>query len=116
MTDLYTTNGKEILRNCVHFGDADSEDAARQIVAALNGQMQGWRPIDIAPHDGTPILLFSPDAAEPQIFTGAWVEFWDGSKVVDGNWTDIWTEQPIDAWPTHFQPLPPPPEQEAATI
>lgn len=38
MTDLYSTNGKEILRNGVHFGDADSEDAARQIVAALNGQ------------------------------------------------------------------------------
>lgn len=70
----------------------------------------GWRPLDTAPHDGTAILLFSPDAADPQVMIGFWTD-WDGDTE-PGSWTDAWTMQEIDAWPTHWLPLPPAPQEK----
>lgn len=36
MTDIYTSTGKEILRNGRHFGDIIDEESAEMIVRALN--------------------------------------------------------------------------------
>lgn len=75
---------------------------------------QQWLPIGTAPKDGTDLLLFSPDAAEPNVFIGFWVEFHDPiSGHVESDWTDTWTSKEIDAYPTHWMPLPAtPPAQD----
>lgn len=60
-----------------------------------------WQPIESAPRDGTTVLLFAPG--------------WDAPKT---GWTygkDEWQDCPYsvaraDYAPTHWQPLPPPPQ------
>lgn len=78
--------------------------------------MSEWQPIETAPKDGTRVLVFSPDAREPQIFVA-----WLGSFILPGTkgeedegWIDAWSDDLVDAWPTHWQPLPAPPEQPHA--
>ena len=68
----------------------------------------GWRPIE--EHDGSPdpVLVFSPDASEPGIVIGTWLEF-DGDPD-PGSWADFWTLKDIDAGLTHFMPLPETPD------
>ncbi len=59
-----------------------------------------WQSIETVPTDGTPVLLYSPDARDPQIFVGVCYE---------GEWFDYWREDgcwPIDAEATHWMPLP----------
>ena len=66
-----------------------------------------WKPIESAPKDRTPVLLYSPDAAEPQIFVGCYQD--DGGMNGEGAWYDQWRESgcfPIDSGPTHWIPLP----------
>ena len=63
-----------------------------------------WRKIKTAPKDGTPVLLYSPDASDPQIFVGHFVDI-----EPDPCWQDYWREDgcwPIDAEVTHWMPLP----------
>ena len=61
-----------------------------------------WQPIDTAPRDETPILLFSPDAREHVPMLG---------RCFDNEWYDYWSDSKpaIDADPTHWMPLPAPP-------
>lgn len=70
----------------------------------------GWQPIETAPRDGTEILL---GYAGSHSCAGYWMGdpalnywnetgwFWTGANVI--------TEHPDS--PTHWQPLPPPPEE-----
>jgi hypothetical protein len=74
----------------------------------------GWRPIeDDTPRDGARILVFTRwlgDAfVEP--FDYIQIAFWDGGNLTD----DVWHREP--GWqmekigsPTHWMPLPPPPQ------
>ena len=60
-----------------------------------------WQPIETAPRDGTRILLYFPamDKGE-RIFAGPFAH---------GMWQiGVWFARPPN--PTHWQPLPPPPE------
>lgn len=83
-----------------------------------------WRPIDTAPKDGTPVLLFVPAHQPHRWVTGqTWppetitvVGFWEAGGNYEGD------EAGWDAWPndrgypclypehpTHWMPLPPAP-------
>jgi hypothetical protein len=62
-----------------------------------------WQPIDTAPKDGTAILIH-PAAGEMRVV------HW---RIDRGYWsTDSWDDGGYDAdmHPTHWMPLPPPPE------
>jgi hypothetical protein len=56
-------------------------------------QRAGWRPIESAPKDGTRVLL------------------WDGRRQHVDWWNHGWWNT---SRPTHWQPLPPPPEPDHA--
>lgn len=70
--------------------------------AILAYHKTAWRPIEEAPKDGTPIL--------------AWRYGWRHPKLIVwyGDWhTWMWhgVGARLNEQPTHFQPLPPPPEE-----
>ena len=69
-----------------------------------------WQPIKTAPRDGTPVLIWSPDASAHGISLAQFIEF-EGDPD-DGGWQDFWSDTSviIDAEPTHWMPLPEPPE------
>ena len=71
-----------------------------------------WQPIATAPRDGTPVLLFCPDATEPSTIIAA---FWEFENDPDPpTWYEFWNDvaPALDVVPTHWQPLPAPPEAE----
>lgn len=74
--------------------------------------MTEWQPIETAPKDGTSILAFMPDAAEQfRIMPIEMLDFNDG----DGpQWwqADVDDGHPLEVTPTHWMPLPQPPEQD----
>jgi hypothetical protein len=90
--------------------DNDTSDAAKErwrqtarVVTATAYSLQ-WRPIATAPHDGTPILIYMPDAAEPKIALVYWNKFYwydyynhSGDLMVENDDT------------THWMPIPGPP-------
>jgi hypothetical protein len=77
-----------------------------------NTSPTAWQPIETAPKDGTAILLFSPDARGLLPSIGLWSagEFPNGEIYAD--WIDCWADAVIDAEPTHWMHLPPPPIQK----
>ena len=72
-----------------------------------------WKPIDTAPKDGTKILLCRP-TIRPDSFgvfcqVAAW---WEG----ENNWIVYMSqplEKPVHFEPTHWMPLPAPPEVQS---
>ena len=63
-----------------------------------------WKPIAEAPKDGTPVLLYLPDANDPQMDIGLFS---------DGEWLREFSFSTIDVEPTHFMDLPPAPGEVA---
>lgn len=61
---------------------------------------QGWRPIETAPKDGSPVLLFSTSEGQD---VGSWEVTYDAGH----EWMDAQGYSIYDV--THWQPLPPPP-------
>ncbi len=59
--------------------------------------MDEWKPIGIAPRDGTRVLGFFPDLEDGYHDT-RWV-----------NRLGVWTSRAYPNQPTHFRPLPEPP-------
>lgn len=64
-----------------------------------------WQPIDTAPKDGTRVILFyggRDKSDEGQIYTASWCPYFNGweADCIDGFY---------GATPTHWQPLPEPP-------
>lgn len=72
-----------------------------------------WQPIETAPMDGTPILLYKPNEKRM------------GQYIVAGYWNELWLscggrglayfshlDQRDYGHPTHWQPLPEPPDAE----
>lgn len=67
-----------------------------------------WQPIETAPKDGTRVLLFTthiPNDYYNESFIGVQIGRWDCGHMSDG-----WEFENIGE-PTHWMPLPPPPEQ-----
>lgn len=83
-------------------------------------KVMGWQPIETAPKDGTPILLFGPHgkwglgALVPQVFDQ--MKFWSGTAAWIGSdrWNEGRTSVSIGGYDTeeatHWMPLPSPPE------
>lgn len=66
----------------------------------------GWRPIGEAPKDGSAVIVGAHGCDRWSWWTAAWwTEFWG-----DGYWLSIGPAPAIK--PTHYLPLPPPPESE----
>lgn len=74
-----------------------------------------WQPIETAPKDGTRVLLFTDELTPPTI-QAQWRPYeahFDGA----GEWVDVWNNDPIETnsgpiKPTHWRPLPAPPQQK----
>jgi hypothetical protein len=69
-----------------------------------------WQPIETAPRDGTRVLVWMPKAAEP--FIASWdtqkyhkrpQPYWRSTMNLGVSWDRM-------RQPTHWQPLPPPPD------
>lgn len=71
----------------------------------------GWRPIETAPKDGTPMLLGAYGH-------NSWVGYWCGDKTDTRTGMTAWVDGSRDRdellytidWPTHWMPLPAPPK------
>lgn len=77
---------------------------------------QGWMPIETAPRDGSPILLTNGrSCVHLAWFKGdgesyPWFLVDNFDFHVDDNGNDcIELNSAMEAWATHWQPLPPPP-------
>ena len=73
--------------------------------------MSEWKPIETAPRDGTPILIFCPRNDRKPVCEAAWAYDYEGAP---GHWTTPhgvkgrgYTILPES--PTHWMPLPSPP-------
>ena len=81
----------------------------REALEALRAEQ--WRPIDMAPTDGTPLLLWCNDwvighhavSYPPYAFEG-WTTGWETAGGYDVGYARI--------TPTHWRPLPEPPAQD----
>lgn len=79
-------------------------DLRDEIAAFLERTSEGgWRPIESAPRDGTEVLLFWPrkHSEKPIIISG--------QNTTGNQW---WSRRVGSLTPTHWQPLPPPPEKK----
>lgn len=72
-----------------------------------------WMPIETAPTDGTPVLIYRPDSDRRKVLEAFWAIEYEGAP--DGYWMTpfgplgrgyIVLPQSV----THWMPLPPPPE------
>lgn len=94
--------------------------------------MSGWQPIETAPKDGTPILIFQPSGQRNSYMPidalkeGEFTYRWDDPRLLwfdDARWAiGYWRPYPNGGWgnrnsatvtPSHWMPLPTPPEQAA---
>jgi hypothetical protein len=86
----------------------------------------GWRPIETAPKDGGEVLGIYycdwGDGSMPSIYgpwtisfsrrSKSWQSSWNGMRVIESQ-SDFGTDyHEPDVQPTHWQPLPSPPEQQ----
>lgn len=109
MTDTYTPvlRDKDILEPLQPLGIKGYRSTALQAGRAIERaaieayQRQQWRPIETAPKDGTRIIVYR--ALEP----GYEHELIGFDMWRNGNWY----RSRRAMRPTHWQPLPPPPEQ-----
>ena len=74
------------------------------IIAALSTRSDGWQNIESTPRDGTPLLLFArcKTATAPVVQVG-----WHDP---DWGWVESSFTAPVGIVPTHWRPLPTPPE------
>lgn len=86
-------------------------DVAREQARAAMAQIEvasPWQPIETAPRDGTPILVFYGERIGMDRY---YVRYWDrGDWATDKEgWVDHW-RQIRPEQPTHWMPLPMPPK------
>lgn len=74
--------------------------------AAIAKTWSAWNPISNAPKDGTRVLVWRPDEdAEHTAHVG--IDKWSGSS---------WYHSRRDQQPTHWMPLPSPPELQSEPV
>lgn len=74
----------------------------------MSGYTVPWQPIDTAPKDGSPVLLWD----EHGVTIGAWDEGSASGPKYPPNWRGPYWAHVIDN-PTHWAPLPEGPEVDA---
>lgn len=110
-TGCFTSVGKQVLANGVHYADFADDTAAKFATGALNKHghetsvTDNWQPIDTAPKDGSYILLRFDgpfhDLESPGVAIGKAID--NGS----GWWTTaIWASSTADKPPVAWSPLP----------
>lgn len=68
-----------------------------------------WQPIETAPKD-VPVMIFSTDARWPGVIIAICSSFVDErGNLVAVDWGDFWQDGDLDVEPTHWMPLPEPP-------
>lgn len=102
--------------------DHGDEAAAKALDWVLTAEPSGWRPIETAPQTGATVLLgFRNLAGKWRTVRGQWFsqaeidESWEEPDDGEPGWyeTAVEAEDPPNVWrvnPTHWQPLPQPPE------
>lgn len=91
------------------------DDALDEAIAALNAlpAVDEWQPIESAPETGETILVYRPDAG---VFTAHYVEedahLSSAMNPPEGDchWFTTGGEDLTDDMPTHWRPLPKPPQ------
>lgn len=73
--------------------------------------MTKWRPIETAPRDGTVLLTFNPDLWVGRVIFDARIRMARWSVDAD-TWYIQGVNSTIPLEPTHWMPLPQPPEDE----
>lgn len=71
-----------------------------------------WQPIETAPKDGTVVLLWGPyciNVTAAAYSRGQWVCSADGAQAIESQ-SDFGTELATFEVPTHWMPLPAPPQ------
>lgn len=71
----------------------------------MTEQNTGWRDISTAPKDTDFLAIIRSDSGRTTMCVGCFLE--DGFYVAGDDLSNAWT-------PTHWQPLPPPPGEDAA--
>ena len=69
-----------------------------------------WQPIETAPRDGDTVLL----CVQGHVTVGGWLDraAQDIEEYEPGAWEGWWTLDADEGEPTHWMPLPSPPESE----
>lgn len=132
METFAMANGYFDLRSCsssllgefwTHYGDGELH--LEQVFASSGPGDDNWRPIDTAPRTGEHILLFTsegisiegwwiegtPDLPDEMGHDAGWVSVGFGTHPGRSFGNPEYYRGPIDP-PTHWQPLPQPPESE----
>lgn len=89
---------------------ANAIDAYRADLTALRAAVPQWQPIETAPKDGTPVLVWESEYGR-EALTAAYIEFTDPPP--DGyhsGWFDR-VHGHSELQPTHWMPLPHPPTE-----
>lgn len=70
-----------------------------------------WQPIETAPKDGTWIMIYEPYGGGQNVDLTHWIASW-GDYGHDEGWIDQ-DDALVTRNPTHWQPLPTPPEGQS---
>lgn len=99
------------LRSADYLIDADIARDARDEIERLRAASQ-WQSIETAPKDGTEVIVYRRDAGA---FTAHYISPYDVGVSDDDepSWFTVCGEDLTGDLPTHWQPLPSPPTQEA---
>jgi len=107
LAEALTSNSYEdapSIRSCWFEVEA-IERMIKDALAALPS-CEGWRGIESAPRDGTYILAYPALLQIPLVIT------WKREKGWLGSWRMPMTDSPPPYVPTHWMPLPSPPERK----
>lgn len=72
--------------------------------------MSEWQPIETAPKDGSPVLVYAVEGCTQwKFYTPLWICRWEEGHE-DGEWIEAGGELYTTCKPTHWMPLPKPPK------
>jgi 16S rRNA G1207 methylase RsmC len=86
--------------------------ADKTIRAALEAaERAAWRPVSEAPKDGTPVLVVGAENRPDKMDVAEW-HYYCTAEGPYYCWATegVFSMEPLDPPPTHFRPLPAPPE------
>lgn len=92
----------ELLKKYITHPAPHLEAVLREALDRVESAIPRWRPMESAPKNGTYILGWD-------LFGKPYVCYWFGRQKDNGFWCSVTA---LQVHPTHFQPLPAPPEKE----